>query len=183
MSVVNFDWTDEAVAALRKLVMSGLSASQIAAEMSAALERNFTRNAIIGKASRLHMRIGIKPKDAPIPAEKQKAKAPPAQKPKAIEVKPMVIVVEPPVVEIVIPQTRRVTIFDLEPGMCKFPIGDPRKDDFTFCGATGVAAGRSYCAEHTKIAVSRVWTPAERETFKKSVIAMQAAKKKQTRAA
>jgi hypothetical protein len=34
---------------------------------------------------------------------------------------------------------------------CRFPIGDPSKPDFSFCGAPKVA-GRSYCRHHMGIA-------------------------------
>jgi hypothetical protein len=43
----------------------------------------------------------------------------------------------------------RVTLIDLAQGMCKFPIGDPRSDDFRYCG--NPAPGRaSYCPTHSK---------------------------------
>ncbi|HEY8580387.1 MAG TPA: GcrA family cell cycle regulator, partial [Beijerinckiaceae bacterium] len=42
-------WTDERVELLRKLWMDGLSASQIASELS----NGITRNAVIGKVHRL----------------------------------------------------------------------------------------------------------------------------------
>lgn len=44
-----------------------------------------------------------------------------------------------------------VTIFDLEPGMCRWPVGDPKADEFRFCGANAVS-GRSYCCRHHSIA-------------------------------
>ncbi len=39
------------------------------------------------------------------------------------------------------------TVANLEAGDCRWPIGDPRNDDFHFCGAQQVI-GRPYCTEH-----------------------------------
>ncbi len=39
-------------------------------------------------------------------------------------------------------------------GSCQWPHGDPRKQDFHFCGARA-AAGRPYCAEHVRMAYYR----------------------------
>lgn len=50
-------WTDERVALLKKLWMEGLSASQIAAELSGGV----TRNAVIGKVHRLKLSARAKP--------------------------------------------------------------------------------------------------------------------------
>lgn len=44
-----------------------------------------------------------------------------------------------------------VTFKELEPHMCKWPLGDPRQSDFRFCGCTRRGSG-PYCAEHTVIA-------------------------------
>jgi GcrA cell cycle regulator len=39
------------------------------------------------------------------------------------------------------------TVANLETGDCRWPIGDPRHEDFHFCGAQQVV-GRPYCTEH-----------------------------------
>jgi GcrA cell cycle regulator len=39
------------------------------------------------------------------------------------------------------------TLLDLEHHDCRWPIGEPRSDDFHFCGEPQ-AAGRPYCAHH-----------------------------------
>lgn len=38
---------------------------------------------------------------------------------------------------------------------CLFPLGDPREPCFRFCAAVDVVVGRSYCAEHCRIAYTR----------------------------
>ena len=39
------------------------------------------------------------------------------------------------------------SLLDLEAGECKWPLGDPRKEGFHFCGAQQVL-GRPYCIQH-----------------------------------
>lgn len=42
---------------------------------------------------------------------------------------------------------------DLTNDTCRWPIGDPLADNFHFCGAQAdLAAGRSYCAAHHRLA-------------------------------
>lgn len=42
------------------------------------------------------------------------------------------------------------TMSNLEAGDCRWPIGDPRHEDFHFCGAQKVE-GRPYCIEHWQL--------------------------------
>jgi len=39
------------------------------------------------------------------------------------------------------------TMEKLTASMCRWPIGDPREDDFAFCGDRR-ESGQSYCKEH-----------------------------------
>ena len=41
----------------------------------------------------------------------------------------------------------KIGVLDLKPGMCRWPVGDPLGDDFSFCGDQ-CAKGSSYCTEH-----------------------------------
>ncbi|HYD64499.1 GcrA family cell cycle regulator [Azospirillum sp.] len=47
--------------------------------------------------------------------------------------------------------TRGATILSLTERMCKWPVGDPKHQDFHFCGKTALT-GLPYCAEHAAIA-------------------------------
>ena len=64
-----------------------------------------------------------------------------------------------------IPPDGGVALIDLTERMCKWPIGDPREDDFTFCGRTtnGVTP---YCQNHASMAYqssNRTRTPISKE--------------------
>jgi GcrA cell cycle regulator len=137
-------WTDERVALLKKLWLEGLSASQIAKQLG-----GVTRNAVIGKVHRLGLsgratpsqpsRPAFKTPRAPRPAATVAA-APRRIAPTAPEPPPVTYVEEP----------GSATVLTLGAHMCKWPIGDPASDGFTFCGRR-IGEG-SYCAEHARIA-------------------------------
>lgn len=46
---------------------------------------------------------------------------------------------------------KRKTLLDLESNDCRWPVGEPKHDDFHFCGRPS-AAGRPYCQEHWSMA-------------------------------
>jgi GcrA cell cycle regulator len=48
-------------------------------------------------------------------------------------------------------ETRVFTLTDLSAQTCRWPIGDPKNEDFRFCGKP-VAAGKPYCGEHCSVA-------------------------------
>lgn len=45
----------------------------------------------------------------------------------------------------------KVTVTDLDNHTCRWPIGDPKDENFHFCGAK-VKVGQTYCEEHAAIA-------------------------------
>jgi len=49
------------------------------------------------------------------------------------------------------PLTDGVLPADLTESMCRWPIGDPREDDFMFCGRN-IRPGSPYCEQHTAMA-------------------------------
>ena len=142
-------WTAERVETLEQLWRSGRSASQIAQALG-----GVTRNAVIGKAHRL----GLMGRPSPIrdgqTVERpvRVAAAPRAAVPKPVPRPPAVRApVEPtpiaPVVELA--GDASATILTLTERMCKWPIGDPRDEDFHFCGGANVP-GRPYCDHHAR---------------------------------
>ncbi len=147
-------WTEERVERLGRLWGEGLSASQIAA----ALGGGVTRNAVIGKVHRLGLsgrgKTGqptvprpAKPRLAPAAAvEPIRAAAPQAAEPGKAGPGPAVAVRDA-----AIPVSARVSILDLRETMCRWPLGDPTRPDFGFCGARS-ASGLPYCDHHCQIA-------------------------------
>ncbi len=139
-------WTEERVALLKKLWLEGLSASQIAKQLG-----GVTRNAVIGKVHRLGLSGRATPSSPPRPAFK--APRPPRPVSNA-SLAPRRALAHPPAPQ---PQTAyyveepgSATVLTLGAHMCKWPIGDPASDGFTFCGRR-IGEG-SYCNEHARLA-------------------------------
>ena len=141
-------WTDERVDLLKKLWLEGLSASQIAKQLG-----GVTRNAVIGKVHRLGLSGRAAPSQPARPAFKPQRAARPAA-PAPQPVRRAIAVAQPPVVET---PARRVeepgsaTVLTLGAHMCKWPIGDPSSDGFSFCGRRTGEDG-PYCNEHARVA-------------------------------
>lgn len=154
-------WTDDRVEQLKKLWADGLSAAQIANKMG-----GVTRNAVIGKVHRLGL------SGRATPAKPQRgcatngaAKIPSVGKtPKSVvdAVKP--VIPEPEVIApVVSADGAGMNVATIKNNMCKWPIGDPAKDDFQFCGQNTLS-GKSYCAHHARIAFQPPQRRAERPT-------------------
>ncbi|MDO9416351.1 GcrA family cell cycle regulator [Pararhizobium sp.] len=162
------NWTDERVERLKKLWAEGLSASQIAAQLG-----GVSRNAVIGKVHRLNLPGRAKaggtaaatrikrPAAAPRP---QTFAARPAARPaprtngsaairEDIDADHELVVVHeaPPPSNVVVPMSRRLELTELTDRTCKWPIGDPLKDEFHFCGNDSPDAS-PYCTYHARLA-------------------------------
>jgi GcrA cell cycle regulator len=140
-------WTDERVELLKKLWQDGLSASQIAKQLG-----GVTRNAVIGKVHRL----GLSGRAAPSKPARTVFKAPrPARPMTAAPSAPRriaepVMNVQPAPVRYVDEAPGTATVLTLGAHMCKWPIGDPALDNFTFCGRR--SGEGPYCVEHAQVA-------------------------------
>lgn len=174
-------WTDERVALLKKLWMEGLSASQIAGELSGGV----TRNAVIGKVHRLKLSARAKPTSAapraktPRPSAPRRVSAPssgvrnsgatvmasqrrvtsaPIMGATALQMDTMAemeVEVAPRVAELFIPVAERVSLLQLTEKTCKWPIGDPMNSDFHFCGRESDES-KPYCDFHARRAYHQV---------------------------
>ena len=139
-------WTPERIEQLRNCVVSGLSCSQIAAEIGV------TRNAVIGKIHRLGLSPGR-------PAAPARSCPPRARRPRLSPQRqflrlmfaqaPSLASDEAPAASI--DSTQRCSLTELAQGQCRWPIGDPCAADFAFCG-NEVVTGCSYCAGHARMA-------------------------------
>ncbi len=147
-------WTDERVETLKKLWQEGHSASQIAKQLG-----GVTRNAVIGKVHRLGLsgraapsqptRPLYKPSRAARPAVSQPERSAHAPMPRREPALPRPVISTPLVPYVETPGT--ATVLTLGAKMCKWPIGDPSSDSFSFCGRVA-SDGAPYCVEHARVA-------------------------------
>ena len=139
-------WTDERVTTLKRLWLEGHSASQIAKQLG-----GVTRNAVIGKVHRLGLSGRATPSQPQRPVlkiAKPVRPAVPQSAPRRLEAAPSIA---PPQMVVERRETPgSATVLTLGSCMCKWPIGDPSTNEFSFCGK-GAAQG-PYCAEHAQVA-------------------------------
>src|SRR5580698_5422372 len=134
-------WTAEAVEDLKRLALEGKSASHISAALGVG-----SRNAVIGKASR----IGIKLNGG-------------AAAVRNLQVSPDGGAAGKSYAVAEIGEMRRLRLEDIRESACRWPLGDPRSGDFAYCGLAPVG-GQSYCAGHCQMAYrSRHARPIARE--------------------
>ena len=158
-------WTDAAIETLRQMALEGKSASTIAAVLGAS-----SRNAVIGKANRIGVKLtgnlhcsaprasrpnhgapattryrshrGALGKRASVPA------IPRERKPSWV------------FADALVGDMLKVGLEEICEDACRWPLGDPTAEDFVYCGVQ-TAKGRSYCAGHCRMAYkppnSRVW--------------------------
>jgi GcrA cell cycle regulator len=123
------------------------SLSEIAAHINAETGSEFSRNAIAGKANRLHLPLRRQPNSR----HGQRA-APKPRKPSNRPVSLLRITrpkCKPLVATIALgePAHLGLTLLDLNNTTCKFPRGD---EQFTFCGQPSLEGG-SYCGFHHQL--------------------------------
>lgn len=161
------NWTDERVERLTKLWAEGLSASQIAAQLG-----GVSRNAVIGKVHRLNLPGRAKSGSTQI-ARSTKRATTQSQRPAAftarvqtrtvtrtagatvmkedVEIDAQELQIYVPAGNVVVPIARRLVLTQLTERTCKWPIGDPLKDDFFFCGNDSPDSS-PYCNYHQRLA-------------------------------
>lgn len=152
-------WTDTRVKQLKALWNEGLSASQIASEISDPLRNEIiSRNAVISKIHRIGMAGRVKPerpKHVP-PARPRRVPSPHGNAKLSIQgrgkivlldaesepFEPRVAVVEPPL---------NLDITQLTEDTCRYPLGDGTDDSpYLFCGHSPLN-GSPYCPGHSAI--------------------------------
>lgn len=143
-------WSDERVAMLKRLYFNGNSCSEIAKRLGGC-----TRNAVIGKLSR----IGLSQKGVVGSTRRTQQshlnnpdRAPKLPKPSPLRVFGPTIIKAAPNVPLPaeLPEGPGLaTILTLRAFMCRWPIGDPSADSFTFCGK---GTSKTYCDRHARIA-------------------------------
>jgi GcrA cell cycle regulator len=173
------NWTDERVEKLKKLWAEGLSASQIAAQLGG-VSRNAVigkvhRLSLPGRAkaggatpsaSRPKRPVVATRPDVPEtiaataaprvsalrPQMARPASVAPASHDEDIAIVPQTAVaVTSGNGSVVVPMSRRLVLTQLTDRTCKWPIGDPMKDEFHFCGNDSPDSS-PYCTFHAKLA-------------------------------
>lgn len=149
LNMINELWSDEKIALLKELWALDLTAAKIS-EIMTQRRMPAPKNAIYKKAQRL----GLTPRASPI------IKIAP-EKSRKIMIKESHSAPEPSDPPIVLEKFSTNSNFQLSNSASKYergdgccwPIGDPKKDDFRFCGKKRIA--RNYCAFHDRIAYQR----------------------------
>ena len=161
-------WTDEMVEQLKKMWHEGLTTGEIGKRL------NVSKNSIVGKVHRL----GLSGRPSPIKKKEdtEPQKAPGKQAEKKVSSSPAPAKAPTPEVkapkkeekeEINLPEeelraslTKEEKVFkpghifsltDLDNHTCRWPIGDPKDENFHFCGKK-VRIGQTYCDEHSATA-------------------------------
>lgn len=137
-------WTEKMVEDLRQMWLEGLTANEIAKKLGV------SKNSIVGKVHRLCLTARpspIKKKDEEIQeivvAEKNE---------QSVEVAETAEIVTSEISEVKDnPATLGIKLVNLDSHTCRWPLGDPRDEDFGFCGKK-VRAGQTYCDEHSAMA-------------------------------
>ena len=123
-------WTDKNVKTLTTMWNKGKTAADIAEALG-----GVTRNAVIGKANRLEL------DKRPSPIKKaDKVKSNPVRKETKVEAAVKRAADKR--------ANKSFSILDIKESMCRWPFGDPKDDDFNFCGKKA-AEDCSYCKEHS----------------------------------
>jgi GcrA cell cycle regulator len=169
-------WTADAVEDLKRLALEVKSASHIAAALGVG-----SRNAVIGKASRIGIKLSgggratashagplragrqwAAAQHSRVDARDRGANAPAARALSAGQGRAAAWTLG----EAEIGEMRRLRFEDIRESACRWPLGDPRSGDFAYCGLTPVE-GQSYCAGHCRMAYrSPHARPVSRERFR-----------------
>ncbi len=160
-------WTAEAVEDLKRLALEGRSASVIAAALGVA-----SRNAVIGKASRIGIKLngGGRASARGTGARAHQAQWAAIRQPHGVGNPKCASLARGPRVtpksqpgdgeerraawalgEAEVGEMQRVRFEEIREFACRWPLGDPRSGEFAYCGLTP-AKGQSYCAGHCRMA-------------------------------
>ena len=168
-------WTAEAVEDLKRLALEGRSASAIAATLGVG-----SRNAVIGKASRIGIKLNgggraaVSGQTRASPNRAQWAAIPHLQPGAGKQSSADVLghgsarVAAWTFAEAEVGEMQRVRFEEIRESACRWPLGDPKGGEFAYCGRE-TAKGRSYCAGHCRMAYQPPGarrSPRERQEFR-----------------
>ncbi len=164
-------WTDDRVDLLKRLWGEGKTAKEIAHILGGGL----TRNAVIGKAHRMKLSGRVSPIQQNKTVQQENAENSARAQGKLVDArssgakpqksKPVRSAANaqstggahPPIKRKPVPaavnkaQGTPTQLVDIKDRMCRWPIGDPKHDDFHFCGGDATP-GIPYCDVHAEVA-------------------------------
>lgn len=139
-------WTDERVELLKTHFQAGLSCRQIAVDIGV------SRNAVIGKLSRLGLTRGRTLSAEPRAKKPAKERGTPRSVPRLqYQMLRAVYEEDAPAADAPVVSEQRCSLFELSNQRCRWPISTPGADDFCFCGNQPID-GQPYCLGHTRLA-------------------------------
>lgn len=130
-------WTDQQVDELKRLWDEGLTTGEIGKALGV------SKNAVVGKAHRL----GLNSRPSPIRRNEEEKKKASETKVKQEEKEPA----KKSAKKADKAKDKLFTVNDLTMTSCRWPIGDPKDEDFHFCGKEAIP-GKPYCMEHAGVA-------------------------------
>jgi len=147
-------WTDERIDRLKARWSQGATARQISRELG----HGISRSAVLGKVHRLRIDDATRQvtgREERIDAgrvlhlRETVAGSAPSRRPRVL---PAWVLnakryIDDRGVDTDIPLSQRRPLLELNPGTCRWPVGEPGKPDFFFCGAEPLP-NKPYCAAH-----------------------------------
>jgi len=149
-------WTEEQTDELQRLLVQGLSASQIGERLG------YSRNAVIGRIFRLGLAIARERTRRYVVNSPGRRKAPEVQAARVASLPTEQSAGGARAADSARPfhpirSDRLTSLLALTNHNCRYPIGDPLGGSFRYCleWCEGVDLGKPYCEEHASIAYAR----------------------------
>jgi GcrA cell cycle regulator len=139
----NVTWTDERIERLKSHFAAGLTCREIAADIGV------SRNAVIGKLSRLNLTRGPKREERRIEARAARGLNALARLQQEMLVE--IYAEAGDMAPLGIDEANRCSLLELDENRCRWPISTPGAEDFCFCG-NSAPDGQPYCAGHSRLA-------------------------------
>lgn len=158
------EWNDARVERLQYLWQLGWSAALIAKDLG-----HLTRNAVLGKIHRLG--ISERPNGFKQHPNCHRRRNPLTPYEKAQRQKRRITIRQArapqviPVIKLVQPESKRLTLFDLTPTSCRWMHGEPSESNF--CGQE-VVEGHSWCAYHVRLVYTKPPNVSDRDRAARS---------------
>lgn len=139
-------WTQAMEEALKAAFADGLTPQAIARHVTAAAKREISLKALYAKAGCMGLTFKGSSRAVFVDRFMKREPKPIEPLPPRVEAKRAPIA---PAIEDAPLSCERVTLLDLRPHHCRFPLGEPASADFAYCGAQKVKG--SYCAAHARL--------------------------------